>query len=143
GGVFCTTCFETRPEQLTREQYLEVLHKIRDRIASGTAVGLDDSNTIGYKHTHCAWGVCTDSAKVWSRPEYHIWPMYFKEDGRVAPLHRPSKCPLDARKKGAMLGCFYKCLAFQPPKGFVLTRDHTLQLYNTEIEKLKRKGGKQ
>lgn len=143
GGVFCPECFQTRPNRLTIGQYLGALERIRGRIANGIPVGLDDSNFIGDKYTHCAWGVCTDSKEVWDKPELHTWPMEFIEDGRVAPLTHPSKCPLDGRKGKSMQGCFYECLAFRPPKGFVLTAEYALALYDGEIAKLKnrQKGG--
>lgn len=139
GGVFCRVCSQGRPRRLTEAQYLSALVKIRDRIASDVAIGLDDSNAVGEKHTHCAWGICTDSAKVWSDSATHIWPMDFIEQGRVAPLDRPcsSKCPLDERwrYKASRVGCFYSCLAFRPPKGFTLTTEHALRLYDTEISR--------
>ena len=144
GGVFCGECEETRRRHLTVEQYLEALKKVREIIASGTDVGLDDSNITGYKHTHAAWGMCTDSAEVWNKPEMHIWPMEFKEHGRVAPLDLPSKCPLDGRHKGGRFGCFYQCWAFMPPRigkrtkeRFVLTRIGALERYDFEIRRLR------
>ena len=140
GGVFCPECFQTRPNRLTPAQYREVLERIRGEIASSVPIGLDDCNAVGVKHTHCAWGVCTDSKEVWSRPEFHMWPMEFIEDGRVAPLTRPSGCPLDGRApqgSGRHDGCFYSCLAFCPPKGFKLTAEYALALYDEEIAKPK------
>ncbi len=135
-GVFCQICWDTHPDHLTVEQYLEALHKIRDGIAKGEPMKAVNSDALGDKYNYCTWGVCTNSAEVWSRPEMHIWPMDFIERGRVAPLTCPSKCPLDAREEEVRFGCFYKCLAFRPPRNFILDRRYALILYDTEIRKL-------
>ncbi len=142
-GCFCKECSENRPRKMTVEQYLEALKKVREVIANNALVGLDDYNVTGHKHTHCAWGMCTNSAEVWDKSELHIWPMDFKENGRIAPLGKPSKCPLDYRPKGDMSGCFYRCWAFTPPKvgkraktRFELTRVGALERYDFEIRRL-------
>lgn len=136
GGVFCEECLKTRPDKLTIEQYLEALKKVRNRIANGIPIGLYDCNVTGYKNTYCNWGMCTESADVWDKPELHIWPMDFKENGRVAPLDSPSRCPLDYRPLEFGSGCFYKCWAFNPPKPMKLTQVGTLERYDYEIRRL-------
>jgi hypothetical protein len=136
--VFCNKCRESRPNYLTLQQFIQVLKTIRLQIAEGIPIGLDDSNDIGYKHTYCAWGICTNSIHVWHDPLMHIWPMDFIENRKVAPLHIPKgyKCPLDSREPNYQSGCFYKCLAFN--KHEKLSRKKALQLYDNVIMKVEK-----
>lgn len=142
GGVFCSDCYENRPRELTLLQFKDVLERIQKRIAAGTPLTRDDCNVTGYKHTHCSWGVCTNSISVWNTPELHIWPMYFLSEERVAPLSIPAgcKCPLDQRAAGDRLGCFYYCAAFNPPEPHMhLVAAHANNLYLDAMEALKDK----
>jgi hypothetical protein len=117
GTVFCNSCLKegTRPRDLTVEQNVQVLKNLRQQILH-TGLVLDDSDVIGAKHTHCTWGMCTNSKKVWDRPEYHVWPHSFKTEDRIAPLNIVIRCHFDRRQEGEHSGCYHECDIFSPTK---------------------------
>jgi hypothetical protein len=109
---------------LTVGQYREVLLKLKELIEAGEPLVLEDSDEIGNKYTYSTWGMCTNSKEVYFDPHMHIFPQDFIDDGRVAPIDRPSglPCPFDEqsrRKAGDFehYGCFYRCRIFRPLPG--------------------------
>ena len=100
--------------KMTDQGYLDALIRLKTLIESGLPLDYEDSDTIGFKHTWCTWGLCSEVKEMWPEPEMHLWPDQFISRGRVAPLYRQRHhlCPLDIRAKGTGNGCFYTCMVF-------------------------------
>jgi len=117
-------------DSLRDDEYILVMKRLREAISDGLSLNSDDSTDIGNKHTHCSWGLCTNSADIWKEPTLHIWPNEFIERGRVAPRNKGKNhiCHLkgEVSKRNRMCGCFYSCRVFQddtnPSRDFVLNR---------------------
>jgi len=109
-------------EDMTDEQYLWGLLRIRDAILGGCPLRKVDSTQIGNKYTHVSWGLEEDGG---SRPR--VWPIGIPR--RKAYQY----CPLDMEQK-EHLGCFYRCIAFQHPHS--LTAGIAVGLYNDAIDKI-------
>lgn len=125
-----------KAKHLTKEQTLTVLKKILETIKNEQLWG-EDSTAIGNKHTHCNWGVCTNSLKVYSKPEMHTFPQDFVDHGRSSPLSLKNiSCPM--RKGKNQNGCFYQCRVFQESQE-VPAKEEAIKLYEKTIQKLERK----
>jgi hypothetical protein len=119
------TVFDTpiNPE-MGEGRYQDTLRRIRGRIAAGLPLDLDDSNTIGDKHTHASWGLCTDDARSYPDVNDHVFPEQVKA-GRSSPRDPPKQatCPFDRGRfkpdsfDQGHSGCFYRCMLFNPVKG--------------------------
>ena len=57
---------------MTVPQTITLLERIRDHRLSLPVVAVD-SDTIGDKHTHCNWGLCTVDAEIIT-PDMRHWP---------------------------------------------------------------------
>jgi hypothetical protein len=121
-------------------RFQDALRRMRKRIAGGIKLGLDDSNVIGNKHTHCSWGMCSEDKEQWPDKDDHIFPDDFEERERIAPREM-GKCPLDTRKKNLSWGCFYKCRAFHQKEHGKLTKAKILELFDNCIKKREKKHG--
>jgi hypothetical protein len=114
------------------------LVRMRNRIADGEALVLDDSNTTGNKYTHCSWGMCSNDPAQWPDAGDHIFPVDFMDDQRVSPERQDQQpCPVqrDAETGGPHWGCFYRCRLFRPLKGEKRPdRSEVLSLYDERIE---------
>jgi hypothetical protein len=141
-----------RSIELTDEQFLTALKKMRDKVAKeDRPMGLD-SDMTGSKHTECGWGMCVDDPEFWTDPDTLLWPDqppldtgYVIDDKRIysarakyrADHHR---CPYDNRRPGYTSGCFYKCRFFRPPRGKQPpTKEETLRLYDDAIAKFEKR----
>ncbi len=123
---------------LTDEQHLHMLKKVRDRIANGETMVLDDSDDIGNKHTHCSWGQCTD--KGWEkealfRKDTPLLGSKYHDKGQI--------CPFDKDQAGESVlspaGCYHRCKIFQNSRGNRPSREEALELYNITINSFKEK----
>lgn len=120
--------------RLPQDRYVAALRRQRDRIANGLPFDAVDSDTIGDKFTHAAWGLCSDDPAAWPDAEDHLWPDQFEQHGRVAPKYRAEhqRCPIQS--KGGASGCFYSCLIFKNRMG-PKSRDQAVALYDAAIAK--------
>lgn len=118
---------------LTKEQYIIVLKRVREKIANliDEVRGYDDT-TIGSKSTECNAGLCEDDFKIYTK-EMNLWPEQYPQ--RVSPKYRYESeyCPLS--KTHSSSGCFYDCLFFQE---HLTDKEKILELYDKRIAELER-----
>lgn len=129
---------------LTVAQYRDVLQSLHNLVGNGKRLILDDSNEVGCKHTHCSWGMCTNSPDIYDDPRMHAFPKDFIDNERVTPLAPPRGhfCPFDDRARrhpqddpDGTWGCFYRCRIFRPVKGISPpTREEALELIANALE---------
>jgi hypothetical protein len=135
----CKICrrWKLKNRELTNEQYIRMLKKLRTLIESGLKLELDDSNEIGNKYTHASWGQCTN--EHWDKDSL------FRKDAPFLGSKTHAKgqfCPFDTRInppghssiRNSPMGCFYRCRLFQATKAAPApTREQALQLYDITI----------
>ena len=128
-------------------RYQDALRRLRDRIAGGIELNLEDSTEIGNKYTYCSWGMCSEDKEQWPDKDDHTFPNDFERYGRMSRRDIPY-CPLDTRKSRIKnsdriyWGCFYKCRAFHQHQYGKLTREKTLELFNNYIKFREEKYGR-
>lgn len=121
--------------ELSIEQTLQVLQNIRDDIANGAELVLDDSEVTGCKHTHASWGMCSESPKHYPDKRMYTFPA---EDPPYSALRwQPGfGCPMDrGRDSHSHWGCFYRCRLFRPEVARP-TREEAIALYDSAITEL-------
>ena len=104
-------------QPLTTRQYKLVLGRLRNHVASGAGVEID--NDDGH-----SWGLCTKSLVIYAEADLHTFPGDFESRGRSSSKHRWDhllRCPFDRAVKGRNSGCFYRCKLMRP-KGFRVPR---------------------
>jgi hypothetical protein len=98
--------------KLSDEQYITVLHKIRDTVFSKEFKPYYyDSTVIGDKYTESNCGLCND--KFYEDIDMHHFPEQFPE--RLSPKYRQDthQCPFDWRDNASFNGCFHTCYLFK------------------------------
>lgn len=128
-------------DDLTHEQYLAALVRMRKRIADGIPLVYEDDCTVGSKSTHCSWGMCSCDREQWPNALEHIWPSEFIYNRRFAPKgqDKGQYCPFDPDRTRILQpeGCFFKCEIFHnrgwgksPP---LPTKEDALRKYDAMI----------
>ena len=132
-----------KADNLTKEQTLTILKKLRTAIAQGMPLEYEDSEQTGNKYTYCSWGVCTDSTEIYNKAEYHTFPKSFDENGRDSALSlaKGVLCPIlleraSDTESDKLSGCFWRCRIFQH-KFKTPSRKKALELYDEKITALK------
>lgn len=96
-------------------RFQDALRRLRDRIAGGLPLVLDDDNATG---VHCSWGLCSLDAEQWPDDDDHVFPESHRKHLRVArrDLKDDTYCVHDGRpqKERSTWGCFFKCQMFHP-----------------------------
>lgn len=119
---------------LTDEQYLGVLKRIRKAIAAGEALVAEDCTDIGNKYTVCTWGLCSDKLEYYPTPDLHTHPDMLPSTYSKKWVPPDRKCPM--RKKGiGPWGCFYDCRVFRGKKP---NREEAIKLYDDAIEEVEK-----
>lgn len=128
-------------ESMSDELFLDALKRMKERIESGLSLVFWDDTTIGAKETHCSWGLCSIDKEQWPDPLYHIWPLQYLKEGRIAVVDRqPTQfCVFDDDTKcnefqDASSGCFWRCRIFQ--ERFRPTQIQAVELYDIRIKEL-------
>lgn len=106
---------------LTDEQYLELLDKIEEVLASGAPLYIDDCNDVGNKHNESNVGLCNDN---FTTKETAMWPEQFPQRMDMKYTQHYHICPFDNRfdkleqgKRCNMInGCFYTCSLAKPER---------------------------
>ena len=106
---------------LTDEQYLELLDKIEEVLASGAPLYIDDCNDIGNKHTESNVGLCNDNLTT---KETAMWPeefprrtdMKYSKDYHICPFDNRFDAIEKGKKKCMFNGCFYTCSLAKPER---------------------------
>ena len=132
--VFCDEHdnIDSRPDKLTIEQNIQVLKNLRKYILEHD-VECWNSDIVGDKGNECTWGMCNNRKEVWDKPEYHIWPYEFTENGRIAPIDNKIRCHFDNGDPNDpewLHGCFYRCIAYM--RG-VPSREETISMIDKII----------
>jgi hypothetical protein len=122
---------------LSNARYRAALLRIRSLIQGGAPLVTDDSDVTGDKHTHCTWGLCSESGDAWPDAEDHLWPDQFLEHGRIAPkyLRKHQVCPFQKAAPSGF-GCFYSCVIFGVKRGSQITREQALAAYDRTLSRL-------
>jgi hypothetical protein len=128
---------ERRKLDLTDEQFLATLKRIRQDIANGETLEYFDDTMVGNKDTQCTWGACCRRKDRWPDPATHLWPGDKRDEGKLdiyGIKYRTDTqlCPMDKREKDNGMGCFYSCRVFQGP---IPTREEAIQLFDLTILK--------
>ena len=137
---------------LTTNQYLDLLKVVRKDLDNIEKVMADDYTITGRKYTISNVGLCAaeETKSGWKKHKYTtletaMWPEDFKTIGKTKHPYPQQftmkyrrgthKCPLDIRKHGGGLGCFYNCLLFSK-KLRTPTMKEIKDLYDKQIEKV-------
>ena len=97
-------------DSLPNDRFLLALTRLRKYVETVKFIP-DDSDIVGFKHTHCSWGLCCDIKAVYPDKQDYIWPEEKEIDGllNVLPPGKKQLCPHDLRKKKDLNGCFFTC----------------------------------
>jgi len=120
--------------ELPNDRYVAALYRQRDRIIAGLPFEAEDSEQVGNKYTHAAWGLCSEDAGAWPDREDHLWPEQF-DQGRVAPKYRTEAQPCPMQRQGGATGCFYSCRIFKGREVTAKSRKKAIDLYEATIAK--------
>jgi len=127
-------------KKLSPDRILVALKRLREKVSSSKLSGYDDT-TVGCKNTECEWGLCSDSPKLWSDAQDHIFPYEFLNRERVTPLQSKGVCPLQVESDNSS-GCFHSCRFFQSRKYRAewpqLDKDSVLARIDAKISELEK-----
>lgn len=126
---------------LPQPRYIAALKRQRDRIANGLPFQAFDSDEIGNKYTHAAWGLCSEDKEAWPDAQDHLWPEQFEQRGRVAPKYLRQNQPCPMQTKGGPSGCFYRCRIFKTREIGPKKRDEAVALYDAALNALRARKG--
>lgn len=142
-----TTTIINNAGALSKKLALEAFTNMRNLIQQGEPLKKDDCTDTGNKYTTCTWGMCTDSSKVYPKPEMHSFPQDFVDDAYVSALEFPKgqHCPMrvvdpEAADETPLFGCYYECRIFGSHRRNP-TRAEAVDMYNAAITKLEETDG--
>ena len=138
--------------ELTDEQYLDLMRRIRVDLNNIDNIEFDDCTIIGMKHTISNVGLCAgeETKAGWAKDKYvtretAMWQKDFDKIGKVkweypqqfTMKYRGDKhrCPLDRRPNGGANGCFFTCMLFKPKPKESITLEKIKRLYDKQIRR--------